>query len=126
MQNRLLLIVAFLVAGVFLSCRPGAQENGSAKAPPLAVAPFSAEAARGHQEAWAKHISQSREVTNSIGMKLTLIPPGEYKMGSGESAEDTAAFFIKVYGADTLTADPFRSEHPQHRIRVTRAFYLGT
>ena len=31
-------------------------------------------------------------------MKLTLIPAGEFKMGSGESAEDTAAFFNKNYG----------------------------
>jgi hypothetical protein len=31
-------------------------------------------------------------------MKLTLIPAGEFKMGSGESAEATAAFFNKTYG----------------------------
>jgi formylglycine-generating enzyme required for sulfatase activity len=64
-------------------------------------------------------------VTNSIGMKLTLIPAGEFMMGSGESAEDTVAFFNQNYGAD-LKADACKAEHPQHRVRITRPFYLGT
>jgi hypothetical protein len=41
-----------------------------------------------------------RQITNSIGMKLTLILSGEFMMGSGESAEETAAFFKKNYGMD--------------------------
>ena len=100
------------------------RQKGSAKAPPLAVAPFTATAARQHQEAWAKHIGQPREATDSIGMKLVLIPSGEFMMGSGESAKDTAAFFNKTYGLG-LRADEFEDEHPQHRVRITRPFYLG-
>jgi formylglycine-generating enzyme required for sulfatase activity len=67
-----------------------------------------------------------KQITNSIGMKLTLIPAGDFVMGSHESAEDTAAFFKKTYGVDFLTADRFKDEHPQHRVRITRPFYLGT
>ena len=37
-----------------------------------------------------------KQITNSIGMKLTLVPAGEFMMGSGESAEATAAFFNKL------------------------------
>jgi formylglycine-generating enzyme len=69
---------------------------------------------------------QEKQITNSIGMKLTLIPSGEFRMGSGESAEDTAAFFRKNYGMDLLTAGFFEDEHPQHRVRITKPFYLGT
>jgi formylglycine-generating enzyme required for sulfatase activity len=47
-------------------------------------------------------------ITNSIGMKLVEIPPGEFLMGSPDS--DMAA-----------PAD----EKPQHRVRITRPFYLG-
>jgi formylglycine-generating enzyme required for sulfatase activity len=69
-----------------------------------------------------------KQITNSIGMKLTLIPAGEFKMGSGESAEATAAFFNKKYGNPSyvLKADYFADEHPQHRVRITQPFYLGT
>jgi formylglycine-generating enzyme required for sulfatase activity len=59
-------------------------------------------------------------------MRLTLVPSGEFKMGSGESAEETAAFFRKNYGPDSLMAVSFKDEHPQHRVRITKPFYLGT
>ncbi len=59
-----------------------------------------------------------KQITNSIGMKLTLIPSGEFKMGSGESEEATAVFFKKNYGGDWLKAAYFMDEHPQHRVRI--------
>ena len=74
----------------------------------------------------SKEAGGKKQITNSIGMKLVLIPPGEFKMGSGESAEDTAVFFIRNYGMTFLTADGFKYEHPQHRVRITKPFYLGT
>ena len=49
-----------------------------------------------------------KEIVNSIGMKLKLIPAGEFEMGSPES--DSAA-----------SAD----EKPQHTVRITQPFYLG-
>ena len=72
-----------------------------------------------------------KQITNSIGMKLTLVPSGEFMMGSKESAEETAAFFNKTYGGQVgsgrkLATDLFKDEHPQHRVRITRPFYLGT
>jgi formylglycine-generating enzyme required for sulfatase activity len=47
-------------------------------------------------------------ITNSIDMKLVLIPAGEFLMGSPDSDQD---------------ADD--DEKPQHRVRITRPFYLG-
>ena len=44
----------------------------------------------------------SVEITNSIGMKLRLIPAGEFMMGS---PEDGMA--------------------PQHKVRITKSFYVG-
>jgi formylglycine-generating enzyme required for sulfatase activity len=74
----------------------------------------------------SKDAGGTKQITNSIGMKLVLIPAGEFKMGSGESAEDTAAFFNKPYGKHLVQADWFKDEHPQHRVRITKPFYLGT
>jgi len=47
-------------------------------------------------------------VTNSLGMKLTLVPSGRFPMGS-------------------LSSDAYacKNEHPQHRVLLTEPFYLG-
>ncbi|HUV65637.1 MAG TPA: formylglycine-generating enzyme family protein, partial [Sedimentisphaerales bacterium] len=88
---------------------------------------------RSKQAGTAKAASGEKQVTNSIGMKLTLIQAGEFMMGSGESAEATAAFFNKYYGLGPknkyyveVTGDRFQDEHPQHLVRITKPFYLGT
>ena len=75
--------------------------------PPLAVAPFSADQAKRHQEAWAKCLKRPIVETNSIGMKLVLIPPEEFEVGSPPS-------------------EIGRQENErQHRVRITKPFYLG-
>jgi formylglycine-generating enzyme required for sulfatase activity len=50
-----------------------------------------------------------REFTNSIGMKLVLIPAGEFMMGSPETEKDRSPY-----------------ESPQHKIKITKPFYMGT
>jgi formylglycine-generating enzyme required for sulfatase activity len=70
-------------------------------------------------------VAGAAQVTNSVGMKLVLISSGTFLMGSGESAEDAAAAFNKIYGGDLLKPGFFKDEYPQHRVRITRPFYLG-
>ncbi len=48
------------------------------------------------------------EFTNSLGMKFRLIPAGDFLMGSPESDEMALA-----------------NERPQHRVHISRDFYLG-
>lgn len=57
-------------------------------------------------------------ITNSIGMQLALIPAGEFLMGSHESAEEVARLF-------NSEASHFTNEHPQHRVEISKSFYLG-
>jgi formylglycine-generating enzyme required for sulfatase activity len=47
-------------------------------------------------------------MTNSIGMKLVLIPRGKFRMGSPEGEKGREA-----------------NEGPQHEVEITRPFYLG-
>jgi len=47
-------------------------------APAPAIAPFNAEQAQQHQEAWAKYLKIDVEYSNSIGMKFRLIPPSPH------------------------------------------------
>ncbi len=73
--------------------------------------------------------TEVKKITVDLGggvkMEMTLIPAGEFMMGSGESAEDTTAFFQKNYPGMLVLASGLKDEHPQHRVRITRPFYLG-
>ncbi len=71
---------------------------------------------------WISSDGVSIVVTNSIGMKLVLIPAGEFLMGSAESPEEVGRVFRDYGTPDALT---FADEHPQHRVRITRPLYLG-
>ncbi len=57
--------------------------------------------------------------TNSIGMKLVQIPAGEFLMGSGKSAAEIARQFDSK-------AEYYEDEHPQHRVRLSKPYYLGS
>jgi uncharacterized protein (TIGR03067 family) len=57
---------------------PPADIDPSKTPPPRAVIPFTAEEAKRYQEAWARSANVPVEITNSLGMKLRLIPPGAF------------------------------------------------
>jgi serine/threonine protein kinase len=65
--------------------------------PPPAAAPFDAAQARLHQTAWADYLRMPVEQTNSVGMTLRLVPPGDFV----------------VEGQDA------------HLVRISKPFYLG-
>ena len=99
-----------------------AAPNWPADAPPPAIAPFNAEQARQHQEAWAKYLKIDAEYTNSIGMKFVLIPPGEFMMG-GTPMEIEA--HLNELEDDSQWRERVQSEAPQHKVVLTQPIYLG-
>jgi formylglycine-generating enzyme required for sulfatase activity len=52
--------------------------------------------------------SRQEEITNSIGMKLQLIPAGSFMMGAVQGDNDAED-----------------NEKPQHRVEITKPFYIG-
>jgi formylglycine-generating enzyme required for sulfatase activity len=64
-------------------------------------------AAKSAQKQSAERLKTDVIATNSLGMKLALIPPGEFQMGSPEIERDR------------------RRDEQQHRVRITKPFYLG-
>jgi formylglycine-generating enzyme required for sulfatase activity len=88
----------------------------------LAVAPFDEKKAKVHQEAWAKHLGVPVELINSIGMKLVLIPPGEFTMGSPKELFEEN---LKGLSNEDHFRNCLLSEAPPHRVRITRPFYLA-
>ena len=75
--------------------------------PDLLIAPFTKRVASIKQEEWSKYLKSDVDATNSIGMKLTLVPAGEFMMGSSEEDES-------LFGAS-----------PQHHVRITKPYYLA-
>lgn len=96
-----------------------------ARKPPPAVAPFDEKAAKRYQERWAKYLGVPVETTNSIGMKLVLIPPGEFEMGSSKEEVEQLVQEARRQNAPQWYIDRIPSESPKHRVRITKAFYLG-
>ncbi len=94
-----------------------------ADAPPPAIAPFDAEQAKQHQEAWAKYLKIDVEYTNTIGMKFRLIPPGEFTMGS--TPEEIEAAIPNFGPEDNHGREFVKSEAPQHKVILTQPIYLG-
>lgn len=60
------------------------------------------------EEASASEASLPKLAVNSLGMKLALIPAGEFLMGSAERAPGAR-----------------EDEQPQHQVRISKPFYLG-
>jgi len=69
--------------------------------------PFAPQAAADYQAAWVAASQLPREFTGVLGMKLVLIPPGKFVMGSPSNEADRGA------------------DEAQHQVKLTRAFYLG-
>ena len=84
--------------------------------------PFDAKEAKRRQEETAKKLKIKTTValnlSKGVSMKLILIPPGTFQMGSGLSATQMA----QKYGGK---ATYYKYEHPQHTVKLTKAFYLG-
>ena len=105
-----------------LTSKPSTSWHGwSADAPPPAIAPFDAEQAKQHQDAWAKYLGVPVEYTNSLGMKFRLIPPGEFLMGSTKEEIET---HLREVG-DKYWNELIRSAAPQHKVSLTEPIYLG-
>jgi serine/threonine protein kinase/formylglycine-generating enzyme required for sulfatase activity len=69
------------------------------------VAPFDESQAKAAQQKWADRLKTPVDMTNTIGLQLRLVPAGEYRMGADDGAE---------------------FQKPEHTVRITHAFYLGT
>jgi formylglycine-generating enzyme required for sulfatase activity len=99
-------------------------------APPFALLPLrrstAAEVLRARR-AWAEHLGQKEEEEIDLGdgvkMKMMLVPPGKFLMGSAPAEQALARKNAKEEGlavVDTTFADEV-----QHEVEITRPYYLG-
>jgi formylglycine-generating enzyme required for sulfatase activity len=76
--------------------------------PDVVEEPKAAKEAAAVREERSQRLGLPVEITNRFGMKLVLIPAGEFMMGSPGSDDDA-----------------FHDEKPQRRVKITKPFYLG-
>jgi eukaryotic-like serine/threonine-protein kinase len=74
--------------------------------PRLVAAPFDTAQARQEQDAWAAYLGTPLEVENSLGMKLRVIPPGEFDMRPNYHVRISRPFRL---GATEVTIAQFRA-----------------
>jgi formylglycine-generating enzyme required for sulfatase activity len=77
------------------------------KAPQPPEFPFDRAAAERYQREYAKAVGQPLELTNSLGLKLVLVPPGKFTMGSPTDESGR------------------KDDERQHEVTLTGGFYLG-
>ncbi|MHC4404660.1 MAG: formylglycine-generating enzyme family protein [Planctomycetota bacterium] len=114
MRKRAIWSVVGVIAALAVGCGAPAPTAVEPAADPAGLSP--------QQQAAAKALGVAAETTNSIGMKLILIPAGEFQMGSREGAWELVTAFEEYGGPPPYF---FEDEYPLHRVRITRPFYLG-
>jgi serine/threonine protein kinase/formylglycine-generating enzyme required for sulfatase activity len=100
---------------------PARWRGWPADAPPAAIAPFDTARAMERQDAWATYLNVDVERENTVGMKLRLVPPGEFAMGSRQEEVDALA----AAATDQWWKGYLASEAPKHAVYLTKPFYLG-
>ena len=65
--------------------------------------------------------SPAKKLTNSLGMTLVRIEPGSFLMGS---SKDQIDHLMREF--PDSKREWFDDEQPQHTVKITRPFYLGT
>ena len=78
--------------------------------PARAVAPFDEESAHRFVGNWSEHLARPAAMPNGVGMRMCLIPPGSFMMGS---KPDEAEVNRKI------------REGPPHEVAITRPFYIA-
>jgi formylglycine-generating enzyme required for sulfatase activity len=105
-----------------LSSRAGAvvhPATGTRPAPEIGQIPLDAQSARRLQEQWAQYLGVPAETQNSLGMRLALIPPGEFRLSLRQKIRLTRPFYI---GACEVTVAQFRqfADAAKYRTRAER------
>jgi formylglycine-generating enzyme len=98
-------------AWLLLACSPIITWATDPNAPPILKAPFDEKAARVGCSQWAGFLKTGKLHENTIGMKLSLIPPGEFTMGSPESEKGWS--------------EDHKLNEPAHQVRITQPFFMG-
>ena len=128
----LALLAAFVVGAILLS--PAESERarsgfGSLVAPGSERLSPTATSLLPSQQHWARYFNTEPAIVNSLGMKMVLVPPGTFLMGSPQEEierlrERRAARKLK-HARQQIWLERLSSEGPQHQVTIDKPYYLG-
>ena len=96
--------------------------NRSLRRPALLKAPFSQAEAESRIDQWVRYKGlSSPSKTGPAKMELQLVPPGEFMMGSRESADEIMKAFSHLKGLKR----EFFTDAPQHRVQISQPIWFG-
>lgn len=84
--------------------------------PPLVGLPFGPDRAGELRRVWARALGVEPEFTNSIGMKLVLIPGGRFDLGPNGSRHRVTLRKAYHLGVTEVTLGQYRQFRPGHRV----------
>ena len=112
--GRLRALIVAVAGGCGLGCVAPAADPP--KLPPAPRFPFDADQAKRYRDDYAAAAGLPKDVTNSAGMKLTLVPPGTFDMGpNGSRYRVTLAKPFHV-GVTEVTLGQYRKFRPGHKV----------
>lgn len=91
--------------------------------PPTMTFPVDGKEAKRIQIAWAENLHRPVVQKNSIGMFMTLVPPGEFQMGTSPEFVDKWLRHLKAVnngGAEFIVTEQVR-----HKVTISRPFAIG-
>lgn len=121
-------VVTLLI--VVLATQVATSASHAEDVPPPAKSPLTIEQVHDIRQKWSVYLDRPLTVTNSIGMQLMLLPPGEFTMGRTETQFEELLRLIendpesKKNRGGIVTWSMLMM--PAHRVRLTKPFYMGT
>ena len=111
------LACAVLACAAATAWLPGvAPAEDKRKLPQAPRFPFGEEQAKTFQDDYAKAAGLPKEATNSVGMKLVLIPPGNFEMGPNGSKYRVTLLKPYSAGVTEVTLGQYRKFKPGHKV----------
>jgi formylglycine-generating enzyme len=117
---RLPAILLLLLIAIALTLIARTLQSPAAPAPE-SLSEEATQAKRQAWEAWCK----AGEVTNSIGMKLVVIPAGEFSMGCPDDPRQLFDWARQMSPGYPYKFEWFAGETPQHQVRISKPFAMG-
>jgi formylglycine-generating enzyme required for sulfatase activity len=124
-------VLGLLAAGIYAAMfQPQPEEKTSVAQQPAAVAGKGVNVPQQRQQQWAEKLALKVQQQNSLGMELTLIPPGEFDMGSSAEEVQRAIASEQREVPEGWPMHYFirkvQVELPAHKVKLTRPFLMGT